>query len=123
MNNAIKKADIIFVGILIIIILISTFPLLLNTSNSADMRVSVIKNGTVLYDIPLNTDSETKIENVGTLVIKKGKAHLEDVCCNDKICSKLGEISQPCQTIICLPNKTVIKINSTGKAELDGISG
>ncbi len=50
-----------------------------------------------------------------TLVIKDGKAHLEDSSCPDHLCEHMGEIYKVGQSIICLPNRVVVEIRSQGE--------
>jgi hypothetical protein len=45
-----------------------------------------------------------------------------DADCPDKLCEKQGKISKNGQSIICLPNKIVIKINSDTDTDVDARS-
>ena len=55
-----------------------------------------------------------------TVVVEDGSIHVEDADCPDKICEKTGKISKAGETIICLPNKVIIKI--LGKGEVEAIT-
>ena len=44
------------------------------------------------------------------LVIKKGKAFIENSDCPDKVCVRTGEIHRAGERIICLPNKLTVII-------------
>lgn len=70
---------------------------------------------------PLKTDRIVETEYSGAVIIRNGKVHLEHATCPDKICEAFGEISKSGESIICVPNKLVVKIN--GKSEVDGIAG
>ena len=54
------------------------------------------------------------------IVVSDGTVRVEDADCPDKICEKSGAISKAGQTIVCLPNRVVIKI--LGKGEVEAIS-
>ncbi len=56
-------------------------------------------------DIDVNTqygNNEVHIEN--------GEVHMHESDCKDKICMKMGKISLPGDSIICLPNRLMVKI-------------
>jgi hypothetical protein len=44
------------------------------------------------------------------LVIKDGKAFIQNADCPDKICAEHKPISKTGETIVCLPHKLVIEI-------------
>ena len=46
---------------------------------------------------------------------------MEEADCPDKLCVLQGKISRSGQTIICLPNKTMVTIKG-GKSEYDGVA-
>lgn len=74
--------------------------------------VSVIIDGKETAIYPLDEDLSTVISSDGenTLVIKDGKAFIENADCPDKICVSTHSISKKGQTIVCLPHKLVIEI-------------
>ena len=63
---------------------------------------------------PLDTDTETVIGNRGgsynLLVIKDGKASVTEASCPDGICVNHRAISRTGETIVCLPNRVVVRI-------------
>ena len=54
-------------------------------------------------------------------MIRDGKADVTEADCPDKLCVLQGKISRSGQTIICLPNKTMVTIKG-GKSEYDGVA-
>ena len=52
--------------------------------------------------------------NINRLVIKDGKAYVEYATCPDGICAAHRPISRTGESIICLPNKVVIKTTTSG---------
>jgi len=78
--------------------------------------------------ISMNEDSQYKINFPDNkyieLSIENQKIWIseETVECPQKICIKTGEISKPGESIVCLPNKTVIYIEGSSKSKIDDIS-
>lgn len=61
---------------------------------------------------------EKKLKIGGCLIeIKKGKARVVSSTCPDKICVSYGWIENPSQSIVCLPHRVLIKIESGGARE------
>ena len=54
------------------------------------------------------------------VVVQGGKVSVVDADCPDKICEKRGEIFRKGESIVCLPNRVVVKI--AGKGEVEAIS-
>lgn len=122
MEIKIKKADIVFICILVAIILLSMIPMFSNEESTVDSEVAVYIDGELELTHPLNSNTEIHLNNIGTVVIKDGYVYIKDSSCKDKLCEHFGKISRSYQSIICLPNKTVIKISSAEK-NFDDISG
>ena len=57
--------------------------------------------------IPIETSHGTN-----QLVIKNGKAHMEEADCPDGYCKKQGSIQKVNETIVCLPHKLVAEVES-----------
>lgn len=91
--------------------------------------VKVIKNNEVIKTIDLskvkesyefevkgdNEESNTiKVENTGVSIVSAS--------CKDKICIHTGKIKDSSLPIVCLPNKLIIKFESTKESE-DDIDG
>ena len=55
------------------------------------------------------------------IVIKDGKAYMQEASCPDQLCVDQNEISFDKESIICLPNKVVITVISDMESDLDGI--
>ena len=53
------------------------------------------------------------------LVIEDGKAYVESANCKDKICVSHREISNTGETIVCLPHKLVISVESKGETNAE----
>lgn len=77
--------------------------------------VSMNENSRYKIFFPNNKYIELSIEN------QQAWISAETVDCPQKICIKTGKISKPGESIICLPNKTVIYIEGSNK-DIDDIS-
>ena len=125
-----KKKNLIAILILALIIVLSLFSLkMINRESKTLGIVKVIKNNEVIKTIDLskvkesyefevmgdNEESNTiKVENTGVSIISAS--------CKDKICIHTGKIKDSSLPIVCLPNKLIIKFESTKESE-DNIDG
>lgn len=77
-----------------------------------------------IYD--LKVDQEVKIINSkkdwNLLEIKNGKARVYDASCKNHICVKSKKIDKDGESIVCLPNKVIVKVVAKKDSELDAIS-
>ena len=75
------------------------------------------------YSLGKNRSIEINSElGSNLLVIKDGKAYVENASCPDGICSKHRPISYDGESIICLPNKVVVSIDKQDASAPDIIS-
>lgn len=125
-----KKKNLIAILILALIIVLSLFSLkMINRESKTLGIVKVIKNNEVIKTIDLskvkesyefevtgdNEESNTiKVENTGVSIVSAS--------CKDKICIHTGKIKDSSLPIVCLPNKLIIKFESTKESE-DNIDG
>ena len=74
-------------------------------------------DGTVVATYPLNVDRTEEILTEGggrnRLIIKDGKAYVESASCPDGICAAHKPIHREGESIVCLPNKVVITVQTT----------
>ena len=93
--------------------------------NGATAVVTV--DGEERYRCSLYIEKEIEIDDTNILVIKDGVADMISADCPDQICVKHNPISKAGETIICLPNKVVVTIESlnreqkTVRGEVDAI--
>ena len=53
-----------------------------------------------------------------TLVIEDGQAYMSQADCPDELCVKTGRVQYDGETIVCLPHKVVVTIQSDEKAKV-----
>ena len=54
--------------------------------------------------------------------IAKDGVRVIEASCSDKLCIKQGRIDNPGQSIVCLPNKLVIKILGDDDSPVDDVT-
>ena len=127
MKKYIRKADIILFIVLVVIGLASTAFVLM--SKSAGTTVYIESAGELYGKYSLFEDKEIKVELEGskagawnTVVIKDGEVYVEKASCHNQVCVNSGRISQSGESIICLPNKLVVRIEGKGGGDYDAVS-
>ena len=112
-----KNNDLILIGVLLAGFAVLMVMLMLTKSGGTYAVVSV--DSVEVASFPLNQDITYEIDGYNggrnTLIIKDGKAHLEDSSCPDHLCEHMGKIHKVGQSIICLPNRVVVEIRGAGK--------
>jgi len=127
----IRSWDIIIIFILILISLLpivvfsyvqseetnkdSTVIAVISVNNEVVERITLTGHtGVEIFDI-----NSTKYE-VNTIEIKDEGVRIKGATCSDQICVRTGFISKPGETIVCLPHKLLIEIE-TLNGEVDDI--
>ena len=110
-KNKLKNDILLAIGLTVICLSVSVFFLF----SFKDGGVAYVKqDGKVTAQYPLNEDVSVEILSGGggknLLVIKGGKAFIENADCPDKICVKHRAVSKTGETIVCIPNRLVIEI-------------
>lgn len=116
------KADIVLIAILVVVAFIS-YIVIYNFISKQGNVVEVYSDSKLIKKVPLDTDTEfeVKIDNhINVVRVEKGFVSMLDADCPDKLCEKQGKIHNNGETIICLPNKIVIKVN-TEKQSSDAV--
>lgn len=114
-----NKNDIILTICLLIIILVIMFFININSNNGT--IASVYYDNKLVKEIDLNKDKEYDIKGYNGnvhIIVKDNKIKVDSETSPLHLCSKQGFVSKSTDTIVCLPNKIVIKISSN---ELDTV--
>ncbi|MCR4705333.1 MAG: NusG domain II-containing protein [Lachnospiraceae bacterium] len=121
-----KKHDAIFLclilGIACAFVLYQRFVIRPESSGFAVVE----RDGRVEARYPLSEDRKVFLSSdlgSNTLTIEDGKVSVSEADCPDRICMKQGTIDKNGQSIICLPHRLVIRIESGEEASVDGVSG
>ena len=116
-----KKKDLMLMGIILFIAAVCS--LVHHFTGEAGKGMITIKVDGVTEDTYSLTE-DRKIEiNHGTniLEIKDGEASMIEADCPDQICVHQKAISANGESIICLPNKVVVEVESDKESELDAV--
>lgn len=69
--------------------------------------------------LPLNEDTRFEIAGTNVVVVSDGKVYMESAGCPDQICVKHRKIAYNGESIICLPNRVIVKITGGQKPAID----
>lgn len=115
--NKMKKADI----FVIFLIIISSFLIYFFTNklpkedNAASKKVVITVDGKIYKEVELKENTHLDIDintqyGDNEVHIENGEVQMFESDCKDKICMKMGKISLTGDSIICLPNRLMVKI-------------
>ena len=117
----VKRADILLIAALLL--LGAGLFLLRALTREAGGEVVVTVNGVETARYPLNENREVRLENAdggwNLLVIDDGTADVTEASCPDKICVNAHAVRHTGESIICLPNRTVISIEGGKPSGVD----
>ncbi len=120
----IQKDILLLFGILLAAFGLWLVPVLLNKDMPA--MVSVLQDGRTLGLYPLTEDRTVSIpygeEHYNLLLISGGKVLVSDADCPDRLCVSQRAISRKGESIICLPHRLVIQIESKEESDLDAVT-
>ena len=88
-------------------------------------EVSVYQDGVLLYQYSLEEDQTITVsspEGYNLLLIDESEVRVTDADCPDQLCIRQRAISRKGESIICLPHKLVIQIDSGKESELDAVT-
>ncbi len=122
MKNGLKKKDWILIVVILCVaglaVLVRTF-----VGAAGANRVIVKREGEIEGIYSLSEDREVEI-NGGTnlLQIKNGEASMVQADCPDQLCVHQKPVSLNHESIICLPNKVVVEVESGANREFDAVT-
>ena len=122
-KNVLKKADFVLMIALIIVGIASSVAVSL--SSSLGNKVVIESRGSVYGTYSLGENRTIKIRNgdsTNIVRIKNGKVKMIEASCKNQICVHHAAIDKTGQSIICLPNRVVVRIEGKGDNEYDAIS-
>ena len=121
-TNKTKKYrwDILIVAIALLLSLAILLAINLTKKEGAVAVVEI--NGVVAGEYSLSRDGVYPLNGgTNTLVIENGTARLIESNCPDHTCEKTGKVQYVGQTIVCLPNRLVIRF--VGEQTIDAVVG
>ncbi len=116
MTKRFGRNDIIYLSILsVIMVLIYIFLFLIQKEGD---KVVIKVDGEVYGEYSLRKEQEITIstkDTNNTIVISDGCVNMQEASCPDKICMHQKGISKDKESIVCLPNKVIISVESNQK--------
>lgn len=122
MRKGLKKKDWILILIILCVIVLT---LLIRTyiGGRGANRVVIKVNGAIQGVYSLSEDREIEInEGTNILRIKNGEADMVEADCPDKLCVNQKPVSMNHESIICLPNRVVVEVESREESEYDAVT-
>ncbi|WP_122642872.1 NusG domain II-containing protein [Luxibacter massiliensis] len=117
-----RKNDFVLLGFFLAIALLGTvYIFIAGKESGGTVKISVDGRAWGNYD--LSADQTVDIKGTNILEIRDGKASMKTAGCPDQICVHQKPISKNGESIICLPNRVVVTIDSENEASLDAVSG
>lgn len=125
MNKSFQRRDALFLIILAIVLLVA-FVILFFFIGETGSYATITVNGEEYGRYSLLQNQEIEITVDGSIcnvaVIEDGSIRMEDANCPDKLCIHQGKIHRSGESIVCLPNRIAITIESSTDSEFDSIS-
>ena len=110
-SKFLRKTDMILIIVLVIIpCIMIAFNLIPIDEGRARLEISM--NGKVLGTYSLSEDRVIEIGKGNTCRIKNGEVFMSAADCPDQICVNSAHINAHGGSIVCLPNKVILKIVS-----------
>lgn len=116
-----KRNDVVLIGAVLLTALIFAGYHFLSAESGAE-QVVVTVEGEEYGVYELSKEQTIDINGTNTLVIAKGEADMTDADCPDKLCVHQRAISRDGESIICLPNKVVVSVESSESSGLDAVT-
>ncbi|MDD7305179.1 MAG: NusG domain II-containing protein [Peptoniphilaceae bacterium] len=121
----IKKMDIVIIFVLFftsLAMVVATHSM----QSQADGEYLVIElDGKEYAKYDLNEDRTVEIESKNggknTIEIKDKKARMVFANCTDLICTRMPAIGEKGQTIVCLPHRLYLEVDSNKEADIDQV--
>lgn len=119
------KADIIIIGIMGIAALLLF--LLPRWKGSTDREyVQIFVDGKLQYQYSLSEDRTIIVgsdeDEYNLVLIHARQVRVTDADCPDRLCVRQRSISRNGESIICLPHKMVVQIESKEESDLDAVT-
>ncbi|WP_232695812.1 NusG domain II-containing protein [Brevibacillus daliensis] len=127
-----KRGDLLIIGVVLVVALVLLVPRFLGNNSSEkkhnDQRYALITVDNKEYKkVPL-TEEEQMItvetsHGKNVLKVHNNGIEMHEADCADQVCKSFGFITEPYQTIVCLPNRVLVEIvGGEEGADLDVIT-
>jgi hypothetical protein len=113
-----------FLAMLLSLLVIGAFSFFAYAGRDAAQDIVIEASG-ARWIYPLNVDAQLSVAGpLGdtVVIIKGGRALVEDSPCPDKLCVHMPAISLPGQWIACLPNRVFVRVRGGSGQDVDELS-
>ena len=134
--NMMKAGDIV---LLVLLIVLSFLPVVIfsynqSTAGNDDFTAVISADGEVVHQIALKDDGERETYvyedshgHTNTIIRVGTKVYMTEASCPDQLCVRQGEITKVGETIVCLPHRLLVEIQSDNpdvepNSEIDAIT-
>lgn len=127
MNNksalSFRRGDWLAITAVILFALAAAAAYLPSAQSSESAVVQVFQDGSLIKELPLQSDAAFEISGPYTnqVEIRDGKVCIKASSCPGEDCVHTGPVSQSGRSIVCLPNRTEIRIS--GQSDVDFVVG
>jgi len=123
-NFEFRKNDFILIVVIFVVLLMVAAVFYNNMDFGSTVTVTV--DGEIFGEYSLNSNQEIEITNsdgevTNILLISDGTAKMTEATCPDLICVNTEAISKKGETIVCLPNKVVVTVESNEESDIDAV--
>jgi len=121
-NWKLRAGDVVLVVFILAAAAASMFLVSRATAHEKGSLAVVEVNGREVRRITLGSDQSARTITVegwngpSTLEVKEGRVRMVKSACRDKLCVGVGWIDSGGRSIVCLPNRVVIKVTGTRKS-------
>lgn len=116
-----KRNDwILIISIFCVTLLLTAWRFFVGQEQAGSVVVKV--DGKIEGVYSLSEDARIQVNGTNIFVIQDGSVKMTEASCPDLYCVNHKAVSKNGESIICLPNKVVLEIQSDEVAEMDAIS-
>lgn len=124
MRKYLSRNDLILISVLLVFSTLFTLYLFFMTQHGD--RVTVYVDGQLNGEYPLDTDAVVDIKGYGggsnVMIISKGRVRMSEASCPDRHCIHQGSIERSGQSVVCLPNRVILRIDGKEEQEYDAVT-
>lgn len=107
----------------LVLAIISTIIIfIMQSAKTVGKTAEIYSDNKLIKTVSLNKDDEFTIkngDNYNIIRVKNGKISVCESNCKNQICVKQGEIDNSLLPIVCVPNRLVIRVDSSGQDGID----
>lgn len=107
----------------LVLAIISTIIIfIMQSAKTVGKTAEIYSNNKLIKTVSLNKDDEFTIkngDNYNIIRVRNGKISVCESDCENQICVKQGEIDNSLLPIVCVPNRLVIRVDSSKQDGID----